>query len=85
MATTLRRVHIVEVARHDPGNGDLWACKVIEFTVQRKGPSCMVGTTGASQSVTLHVGRYGSFDSAELGKFQKKLGVPPRPLWYLVS
>ncbi len=26
---------------------------------------------GASQSVTLHVGRYGSFDSAELGKFQK--------------
>ena len=31
----------------------------------------MVGTNGASQSVTLHVGRYGYFDIAKAGRFQK--------------
>ena len=45
----------------------------------------MVGTNGASQSVTLHVGRYGSFDSAGLGKFPKKSGVLLGVRWELIS
>jgi hypothetical protein len=55
---------------------------ILHYTKER--PLMYGRNNGASQSVTLHVGRYGWFDIAKAGKFHKSSFLLRVPLWHWV-